>query len=196
MLWEPPVMSQNHISRKNKDDALDNIGRKIALLQIWIKDGQPQDVRPSEIPTSLRQFNAWTITVDKEYGFSFRANSAATLRQEEALTKQVLFLIDAIREVSSAKRKRRPLGDLGHLQQEVKLERSRRLVVERKFVSARRDLEKAQKAHEILRNQLSNLEKEAKEALNSRNCEISELKRENRELIAKMANLAPLRRKN
>lgn len=188
------MADKNHISKKNKSSALDNISKKIFLLQQWLNNGLPQGLNLANVPASLRQFNAWAISADKEYGVIFGANAAATLRQESALTKQVLGLIDAVRKNFSVKQKRRPLSDVAYLQQELKLEKSLRIVVEQNFVSARRDLHQAEKKQRALRSQLNNLENEAKEELARKSEEIAELTRANQELVAKMANLTPLKR--
>lgn len=187
------MSDKNHVSRTNQNDALENIGRKIALLQHWARSGLPLNGEvPEFCPVSLRQFNTWKRESIEGDGSVFTSNAAATLRNNSALTKQVLALIDAIRRNESLKVKRRPVSDLAVLRQQLTLEKTRRAAVERQFVKSRADLQKIERHERTLRIQLENQEREARIEILSRDDEITRLREENKILIQKLSNVAPL----
>jgi hypothetical protein len=187
------MTNSDHVSRRNQTAAAENIRQKIRLLELWLEQGLPTNANASgSCPVSLRQFNAWSVSEYGETGIGFKANGATTLRQNSALTKQVLTLLSSIRERDELKRKRRPMRDVNVLRQELALERSRRQSVEREYARSRVELERSEKRRNSLSVQFSNLENQAKTELGDRDKEISRLKHENKALILKLAKYAPL----
>ena len=197
-------ITEKHISKRLRVEALASIDAKCQLLEIWTRKGIPLRERNAQgpaldwFPTSLRTFCAWdasqnAVAVRKQHP-ALRRNAYQTLVSDANRLQHVKVLLKALASHADSARKRL---DPGYAKQEaerqVRIEREKRAGALLGYRRARQQVRELgssllseQRAH---KQTLEHLERKIKEQDN----EAVELRRQVADLTATLRKTAPIR---
>ena len=192
------MASRRHVSAKNRDLALENIHKKIELLQKWVKDGVPVAASENSIryPTSLRKFNAWDCSDIESWPLNeqFVSNAAETLRNEPELTNLVIDLMRALKNVCTPPKNRRHVSEESRLRTELSIETLQRKAAEKRLGEVSLELARMGKKCQNVEAKMKNQEQEIASFRKSLSARVNELEKENQNLVKQISKVTPLKR--
>jgi hypothetical protein len=186
----------------NKQAALSNILLKRDILLSWKDDGIPSasgDISNADyleyFPKSIRQFNAWDLSknsdVVRKLFPGVKRNANDTLNNYPSIRLEISGLLRSLRSLSSLK-KGKP-ERLVDKQRQIDDSRSYITLLERELIQIRIERSDLVSQLKKIQSRDSSIVGELKSVVSRLESEVGRLKRENSDLIAALAKIAPLR---
>lgn len=159
-----------------EDAAQANISAKIALLRARLESGE----KLTDLPTSLRQFNAWTPPNPVTRAL-LRKNANETLARNPGLRAAALSLIE---QAVFARQPKATAGEKAgaRLREKIELHRRIREIAEAELLRAREQTVKLERELSAQRAQVRSMEAEAQRIRENYESRIANLQAQNAEL--------------
>lgn len=179
------------VAHKNQQDAALNIATKIGVLESFKRRLAPVGPRSisnetaltpllRSLPTSVRQFNAWTSdAVPKEFIADvqpFKTNANDTIRTDDATLLQVQGLVDAVKQIDAAWTGQVEPSRIATLRRNLQLAEALRDIAETELKAQMRVTQSLRSQVSASQQSFDALEREAKAALKERDAIIEKLK--------------------
>ncbi|EKN0216396.1 TPA: hypothetical protein ACGW3Z_001619 [Pseudomonas aeruginosa] len=186
----------------NKRAALSNILLKKDILLSWKENGIPgasSEMTSSDcleyFPRSIRQFNAWDLSKNSDVVRNLfpgvKRNANDTLNNYPSIRLEISGLLRSLRSMSSLKRgKPERLVDK---QKQIDESRSYISLLERELIQIRIERSDLVSQLKKVKSRDASIVGELKSVVSRLESEVGHLKRENSDLIATLAKIAPLR---